>query len=61
MPTLKKNHFQGPCDFLIMKILLCGARGKIRGFFGIELIKMYPIDSNVPVFENRKKMKITPP
>ena len=35
--------------------------GKIRRFFGIELIKIKPIDSNVPVFENRKKVKITPP
>ena len=63
----KKSHFQGLCDFLKMKILshvtrahsLHSAHGEIRRFFRNELIKTKKIDSNV--FENRKKLKITPP
>ena len=36
------------------------ARGKIRRIFKNELIKIKTIESNVPIFENRKRVKITP-
>ena len=43
------------------KTLLPRARGQIRRFFGIGPIKINLIGSIVPVFENSKKFKITPP
>ena len=64
--NFKKKKFIFKVLVIFWKWKLCctcagRAHGKIRRFFGIELIKIKPIDSNVPVFENRKKVKITPP
>ena len=55
----KKNYlFSRYLFFFIWKIRhACAARGKSCRFFGIELIKIKPINSNVTVFKNWKKWK----
>ena len=50
-------NFENKYSFSRSLCFAARARSKICRCFGIELIKKWPIDSNVPIFKNRKQMK----
>ena len=50
-------NFENKYSFSRSLCFAARARSKICRCFGIELIKKWPIDSNVPIFKNLKQMK----
>ena len=60
------EQYSFPRSLWFLKWKLCCAcdalaNGQTCRIFGTELLKMYLIDSNVSIFENRKKYYFTPP